>query len=74
MSLDHFIALLALDPDRRERFLADPSAELEAAGLGSPKAKALTSSLERICRALSEYDFPPPNEPVGGPGGGGSVR
>jgi len=69
MTLDKFIALLALDPDRRQRFLADSDAELAAAGLDSAEVHAMAGALERICQALGEHDYPPPNVSVGGPSG-----
>ena len=69
MTLETFIALLALDPDRRQRFLADPDSELAAAGLDSAEVKAMAGTLERICQALGEHDYPPPNVSIGGPTG-----
>lgn len=66
MNMDTFVALIALDPERRERFLADPEAELAAAGLGSDAARGLVPTLERLAKALSQTDYPPPNSPAGG--------
>lgn len=58
MSLDKFIALLALDPEKRQGFLADPETALKAAGLTSPQVQALTGNLESICKVLAAHDFP----------------
>lgn len=63
MNIEGFVALIALDPDRRERFLADPEAELAAVGLDSGPVKGLVPTLERLAKALSTADFPPPNIP-----------
>ncbi len=67
--IETFIALLALDPEKRDRFMADPEAELEAAGVpDSPKLQPLKGALKTICNALSQIDFTPPptKDPEGG--------
>ncbi len=65
MNIETFVALIALDPERRKRFLVDPEAELAAVGLDSDPVKGLVPTLERLAKALSRADFPPPNVPAG---------
>ncbi len=69
-NIETFIALLALDPEKRDKFLADPEAALEAAGVAdSPQLQPLKGALKTICNALSQVAFPPPTtEPHGPPG------
>ncbi len=63
--LEIFIALLALDRDKGDRFVADPEAELKAAGLDKvPQVQRLKNALKRICEVLSETSFPPPNQDI----------
>lgn len=68
MNIETFSALIALDPARRTRFVADPEAELAAAGLSPAELRGLIPILERLAKALSTTDFPtPPNDPpIGG--------
>ncbi len=64
-TLATFIALLALDGNNRDKFLANPNAQLEAAGLAQfPQVQRLKGELRKICKALSLVDFPPPVEPI----------
>lgn len=66
MTFETFAALIALDAERRERFLNDPQAELEAAGLNlSPKGVKV---LENLAETIDEGDFPggdPVEDPYG---------
>lgn len=66
MTLETFVALIALDPDRRRRFLADPEADLEASGIDPRRTAGLVPTLERLSKALNNEDFPLPNQPIGG--------
>lgn len=66
MTLDTFVALIALDKDRRKRFLIDPEAELETVGLNSGPVKGLIPTMERLVKAMTKIDYPPPNNPLGG--------
>lgn len=69
MNIETFTALVALDPERRRRFLADPEAALASAGLDPSRFRGLVPTLERLAKALTTADYPaPPNEP---PAGGG---
>jgi len=67
-SLAMFVALLALDGKNRDNFLANPNAQLEAAGLAQfPQVQRLKGELRKICKALSLVDFPlPTHDPEGG--------
>ena len=68
MTFETFAALVALDPERRERFLNDPRAELQAVGLNlSPKG---VKALENLAKVIEEGDFPV-DPPVDDPHGGG---
>lgn len=60
MNLENFVALIALDSDRRQAFLANPDDGLSAAGVDSSCINGLVPTLERLAKALSRSDFPPP--------------
>jgi len=66
MTFETFAALLALDAERRQRFLNDPQAELEDVGLSlSPKGLKV---LENLAETIEEGDFPG-EDPVEDPHG-----
>ena len=67
MRLNTFVALVALDDERRERFLNDPEAELAAAGLDLPAP--VVKILERIAKIIDEGDFEPPGSHEAGGSG-----
>ncbi len=70
LRLDAFVALLALDPERRKRFIEDPAGEMEAAGFSEEAQEVL---LQGKFPVVIDYldaggDRPPP-ELQGGGGG-----
>ena len=56
--LEVFVALLALDPEKRGNYLADPETALKAADLRLPEE--VRELLRKICEVLSNPDFPLP--------------
>lgn len=72
MNLNTYVALIALDADRRSAFLNDPQAAVVAAHL-NVSGPAL-QVLERLAKILDSQDYPggnPIDDPYGGGGGGG---
>lgn len=70
LRLDAFVALLALDPERRKAYLKDPAKELEKAGISAEGREVLTNgTFQVIVDYLDEGGDRPPPATQGGGGG-----